>query len=107
MTNFCVDAVRRHSPAMALRRSSTRIKGVNARAWNLPGSGMLMAFVERMWRNLKYEEVSLRVYKTFGAVREGMARSMNFSNQLRLHRALDGRTPHSRVGSYCQAPLMR
>lgn len=64
-------------------------------------------FVERMWRNLKYEEVSLRVYKTFGALREGMARSMNFSNQLRPHHALDSRTPHSRVGSYCQTPLMR
>lgn len=50
-------------------------------------------FVERLWRSLKYEEVYLHAYETVGAAREGVARYMNFYNQRRPHRALDGRTP--------------
>jgi len=50
-------------------------------------------FVERLWRSLKYEEVYLHAYETVGATREGVARYMTFYNQIRPHRALDGRTP--------------
>ena len=31
-------------------------------------------FVERLWRSLKYEAVSLHVYETVGVARDGMAR---------------------------------
>ncbi len=50
-------------------------------------------FVERLWRRLKYEAVSLHAYETVRAAREGMARYMTFYNQIRPQRALDGRPP--------------
>jgi putative transposase len=50
-------------------------------------------FVERLWRSLKYEDVYLRAYETVGDAQQGLARYLNFYNQLRPHRALDGRTP--------------
>jgi putative transposase len=50
-------------------------------------------FVERLWRSLKYEEVYLRAYETVGDAQQGLARYLHFYNQLRPHRALDGRTP--------------
>jgi putative transposase len=50
-------------------------------------------FVERLWRSLKYEEVYLRAYETVGDAHQGLARYLQFYNQLRPHRALDGRTP--------------
>jgi putative transposase len=50
-------------------------------------------FVERLWRSLKYEDVYLRAYETVGDAQQGLARYLHFYNQLRPHRALDGRTP--------------
>jgi len=50
-------------------------------------------FVERLWRSLKYEEVYLRAYKTVCDAQQGLARYVQFYNQRRPHRALDGRTP--------------
>jgi putative transposase len=49
--------------------------------------------VERLWRSLKYEDVYLRAYETVGDAQQGLARYLHFYNQLRPHRALDGRTP--------------
>lgn len=50
-------------------------------------------FVERLWRSLKYEEVSLHAYETVHDAREGVARYLTFYNQVRPHRTLSGRTP--------------
>jgi putative transposase len=50
-------------------------------------------FVERLWRSLKYEEVYLHAYETILDAHQGVARYMTFYNQIRPHRALDGRTP--------------
>jgi len=50
-------------------------------------------FVERLWRSLKYEEVYLQAYETVRDAQEGVARYMTFYNEIRPHRALDGRTP--------------
>lgn len=50
-------------------------------------------FVERLWRSLKYEEVYLHAYETVRDAQDGMVRYLTFYNQLRPHRALDGRTP--------------
>ena len=50
-------------------------------------------FVERLWRSLKYEEVYLHAYETVHDAQQGVARYMTFYNQIRPHRALDGRTP--------------
>jgi len=50
-------------------------------------------FVEWLWRSLKYEEVYLHAYETVADAPQGVARYMTFYNQIRPHRALDGRTP--------------
>lgn len=50
-------------------------------------------FVERLWRSLKYEEVHLYAYESVHDAQQGIARSVTFYNQLRPHRARDGRTP--------------
>ena len=50
-------------------------------------------FVERLWRSLKYEEVYLHAYETVHDAHQGVARYVTFYNEIRPHRALDGRTP--------------
>jgi putative transposase len=50
-------------------------------------------FVERLWRSLKDEEVYLHAYETVHDAHQGVARYVTFYNQIRPHRALDGRTP--------------
>jgi len=50
-------------------------------------------FVERLWRSLKYEEVYLHAYETVRDAQQGLDRYVHFYNQVRPHRALDGRTP--------------
>ena len=50
-------------------------------------------FIERLWRSLKDEEVYLHAYKTVHDAHQGVARYVTFYNQIRPHRALDGRTP--------------
>ena len=50
-------------------------------------------FVERLWKSIKYEEVYLHAYETVSAAQQGLERYLTFYNQIRPHRALDGRTP--------------
>jgi putative transposase len=58
-----------------------------------PGRWRDNVFVERLWRSLKYEEVYLHAYETVSDAQQGIARYVTFYNQLRPHRARDGRTP--------------
>jgi putative transposase len=51
------------------------------------------AFVERLWKSIKYEEVYLHAYETVSAAQQGLERYLTFYNQTRPHRALDGHTP--------------
>lgn len=57
-------------------------------------------FVERWWRSLKDEAVSLHAYETVREAHQGVARYMPFYNQIRPHRALDGRTPDRVYGEH-------
>ena len=50
-------------------------------------------FVERLWRSLKYEEVSLHAYDTVHEAQQGVVRYLMFYNEILPHRALKGRTP--------------
>jgi len=50
-------------------------------------------FVERLWRNVKYEEVYLRAYDSVSEARASISRYLAFYNELRPHSSLDGRTP--------------
>jgi len=49
--------------------------------------------VERLWRTIKYEEVYLHDYETPRQARQNLMRYLVFYNEVRLHQALDYRTP--------------
>ena len=50
-------------------------------------------FVERLWRSVKYEDVSLRAYDTPAALRTGLTHYFQFYNTERRHQALNRQTP--------------
>jgi transposase InsO family protein len=50
-------------------------------------------FVERLWRSVKYEEVSLYAYETVSEVRAGLIRYFTFFNQRRPRSTLRQCTP--------------
>lgn len=50
-------------------------------------------FLERLWRNVKYEEVYLRAYDTVSEARASIGRHLAFYNERRPHSSLDERTP--------------
>ena len=50
-------------------------------------------FVERLWRNVKYEEVYLRAYEGVSDARAPIGRYLDFYNGRRPHSSLDGITP--------------
>jgi putative transposase len=49
--------------------------------------------IERVWRSLKYEDVSLRDYQTLEEARAGIGKWFWFYNLRRPHQSLDNRTP--------------
>jgi putative transposase len=51
------------------------------------------AFVERLWRSVKYEEVYLKAYASVSEARASLARCFTFHNTRRPHQALDGGPP--------------
>ena len=61
-------------------------------------------FVERLWKSIKYEEVSLHAYETVSAAQQGVERYLTFYTQTRPHRALDGKTPEQ---VYCDNLMTR
>jgi len=50
-------------------------------------------FVERLWRTVKYEEVSLKDYASMGEAVVGLRDYFRFYNEKRLHQALGYRPP--------------
>ncbi len=75
--------------------TSAEFVGVLESAAIIDGRGRATdnAFVERLWRSVKYEEVYLKSYQTMTEAQEGLARYFKFYNQERVHLALDGKTP--------------
>jgi putative transposase len=51
------------------------------------------AFVERLWRSLKYEEVYLKAYETPQQAKSAMGKYFRFYNEKRRHQGLAGKTP--------------
>jgi putative transposase len=49
--------------------------------------------VERLWRAVKYEDISVQGYDEVPDLRRGLARYFAFCNRLRLNQALGYRTP--------------
>lgn len=52
-------------------------------------------FVERLWRNVKYEDVYLNGYATMGDLHAGLTEYFVFYNGERPHQALNYRTPNA------------
>jgi len=50
-------------------------------------------FVERLWRNVKYEDVYLKRYATIGELMVGLAKYFVFYNGERPHQSLQDKTP--------------
>jgi putative transposase len=64
-------------------------------AISMDGRGRALdnAFVERLWRTVKYEEVYLQEYESVDDALRGLKRYWRFYNQARRHQSLDYRTP--------------
>jgi putative transposase len=57
------------------------------------GAGRDNVFIERIWRSVKYEEVSLRAYDSVAEARASIGRYLDFYHGQRPHSSLDARTP--------------
>jgi putative transposase len=62
------------------------------------------AFIERLWRSVKYEEVYLKAYASVAEARESLGRYFTFYNTRRPHQGLDGRTPDQAYFTPLQLP---
>jgi putative transposase len=62
---------------------------------SMDGKGRFLdnIFIERLWRSLKYEEVFIKAYGSIREARCGIGVWLIFYNDVRLHQALDYRTP--------------
>ena len=67
---------------------------------SMDGRGRWMdnVFIERLWRNLKYECVYLHAFETGSELRAGLFRWIGYYNARRPHSALAGRTPDDAYG---------
>jgi len=57
------------------------------------GRALDNAFIERLWRSVKYEDIYLREYADGHALRAGLTRYFRFYNHERPHSGLDYETP--------------
>lgn len=107
-TDFCVEALeealaRYGAPeifntdqgAQFTAEDFTRVllsKGVRV---SMDGKGRWIdnVFVERLWRNVKYEEIYLHAHETVRELKTALARYFAFYNARRPHQSLDYRTP--------------
>src|SRR3954452_1490048 len=67
---------------------------------SMDGRGRWMdnVFIERLWRSLKYECVSLHAFETGSELRAGLSCWIGYYNARRPHSTLAGRTPDEAYG---------
>ena len=51
-------------------------------------------FIERFWRNIKYEWLYLHSFESIKELRLGLEEYIDFYNFRRIHQALDYKTPN-------------
>ncbi len=56
-------------------------------------------FIERLWRSLRYECVSLHAFDTGSELQAGLIRWIGYYNAPRPHSALAGLTPNEAYGA--------
>jgi putative transposase len=73
----------------------TRVLEREGVAISMDGRGRVFdnIFVERLWRNVKYEDVYLKGYATMGELMVGLAEYFGFYNGERPHQSLGQKTP--------------
>lgn len=59
------------------------------------GRALDNAFIERLWRTVKYEEVYLKEYETVADLIQGLTSYFKFYSRQRPHQSLSGQTPQS------------
>jgi len=62
-------------------------------SWDGRGRALDNIFVERLWRSVKYEEVSIKDYQSVPDAVSNLRDYFTFYNYERLHQALDYQTP--------------
>ena len=62
-------------------------------SWDGRGRALDNAFVERLWRSVKWQEDYLKDYRTVAEAVSGLDRYFQFYNHERLHQALGYQTP--------------
>jgi putative transposase len=106
-TSFCLEALDRalqqarpeiFNTDQGVQFTSTefvnRLKAADIRSsWDGRGRALDNIFVERVWRSVKYEEVSSKDYQSVPDARRTIQTYFTFYNQERLHQALDYQTP--------------
>ncbi len=71
-----------------------RLKAADIRiSWDGRGRALDNIFVERLWRSVKYEEVSIKDYQSVADAIRNIQAYFPFYNHERLHQALDYQTP--------------
>jgi putative transposase len=77
-----------------------RLEAAGAKV-SMDGKGRCLdnVFVERLWRTVKYEEISLWRHETVPARAAGLARYFGYYNGARRHQSLGYRTPAAVYGS--------
>jgi putative transposase len=85
----------------------TDLLKANGIAISMDGKGCWRdnVFVERFWKSIKYEAIYLHAYDNVSEARDGIGRYIDFYNQRRPHRALDGDTPESVYFTSLPLPL--
>jgi len=78
---------------------TTVLRGAEVRI-SMDGRGRWMdnVFIERLWRSLKYECVSLNAFETGSELRAGLGRWITYYNTQRPHSGLSGQTPVEAYG---------
>jgi putative transposase len=73
----------------------TEVLAATTRRISMDGRGRWMdnAFIERVWRSLKYECVYLHAFETGSTLRAGLTRRISYYNASRPHSGLSGRSP--------------
>jgi putative transposase len=107
-TDFCVNALERalqsygkpeifntDQGSQFTSQAFTGILKEQGIAISMDGRGRALdnIFVERLWRNVKYEDVYLHHYQDVPQVITGLRKYFNFYNDERIHQSLDYRTP--------------
>src|SRR5271165_4933288 len=84
---------------------TSRLEAAGAKV-SMDGKGRCLdnVFVERLWRDVKYEEVYLWRHETVPALQAGLARYFPFYNQERRHQSLENRTPAEVYGKVLKSP---